>query len=132
LIALDTNVLVRFLVQDDPVQSPVATRFIRALTPEAPGYVGSVVLAETSWVLAHAYRVSRDQLADVIQGILSTAELVVENAPAAWMALGAYRGSANAQFADALIARTSTLAGASEIVTFDRTAAAELGMRLLK
>ena len=64
--------------------------------------------------------------------IAGSAELVVENAPAGYRALAAYRASGSAEFADALIAETAVLAGASETVSFDQDAADELGMRLLR
>jgi predicted nucleic-acid-binding protein len=132
VIGLDTNVIVRFLAQDDDVQSPIATRFMSRLTRERPGFVSAVVLAEVTWVLARAYKASRDDLARAVEGLLRSAELIVENAEAAYRALAAYQASDSAEFADALIAQTAALAGASETVSFDKNAAAELGMRLLR
>lgn len=132
MIGLDTNVIVRFLTQDDEAQSALATRFISRLTRERPGFISAVVLAEISWVLARAYKASRDEIAAAVEGLLRSAELVVENAPAAYRALALYRASAAAEYADALIAETAALAGASETITFDQNAAAALGMRLLR
>jgi len=132
MIGLDTNVVVRFLAQDDPVQSPVATRLISRLTRERPGFISAVVLAEISWVLSRAYKSPREDIAKALEGLLRSAELIIENAEAAYRALSAYQASPSAEFADALIAETAALAGASETVTFDRTAASDLGMRLLR
>lgn len=132
MIGLDTNVIVRFITQDDAAQSPVATRFITRLSREQPGFVSAVVLAEISWVLSRAYKASRDDIAKTVEGLLRSAELIVENAEAAYRALAVYRASTSAEFADALIAETAALAGASETVSFDRKAAAETGMHLLK
>lgn len=132
MIGLDTNVVVRFLAQDDDVQSPIATRFMNRLTAEKPGLVSAVVLAEISWVLSRAYKASRDDIAAAVEGLLRSSEVVVENAPAAYRALAVYRGAASAEYADALIGETAALAGASETVTFDARAATELGMRLLR
>lgn len=132
MIGLDSNVVVRFLAQDDSVQSPIATRLMSRLTRERPGFIGAVVLAEITWVLSRAYKVSRQDIAKTVEGLLRSAELVVENAEAAYRALATYQASASAEFADALIAQTAMLAGAGETVTFDRSAAAELGMRLLR
>ena len=131
MIGLDTNVIVRYLAQDDKVQSPIATRLMERLTPENPGYVGSVVLAEISWVLSRAYKTPRDEIAKAIESLLRSAELVVENAEAAYRALGRYRASRSVDYADALIAEAAALAGARETVTFDRSAAADGGMRLV-
>jgi predicted nucleic-acid-binding protein len=131
LIGLDTNVIVRFLAQDDEVQSRLATRLFARLTREEPGFVSLVVLAEVSWVLARAYKASRAELADAIEGLLRSAEIRIENAEAAWRALGAYQASKSAEFADALIAEIAALAGVTRTMTFDRGAAAEAGMALL-
>jgi predicted nucleic-acid-binding protein len=131
VIGLDTNVVVRFLVQDDEVQSPIATRFMSRLSRERPGFISAAVLAEIVWVLSRAYKASRKDIAKAVEGLLRSAELIVENADASYRALGVYRASKSAEFADALIAQTAALAGAKETVTFDRNAAAALGMRLL-
>lgn len=131
MIGLDTNVIVRFLAQDDESQSPIATRFIARLSRERPGFISSVVLAEMTWVLARAYKASREDIARAVEGLLRSSELIVENTDAAYRALGVYRASQSGEFADALIAQTAALAGASETVTFDKTAAAAFGMRLL-
>jgi len=132
VIGVDTNVIVRFLAQDDEIQSPIATRFMSRLTKERPGFVSEVVLAEVTWVLSRAYKSSRSDIANAVEGLLRSAELIVENPDAAYRALGAYQSSDAAEFADALIAQTAALAGASETVTFDRNAASTLGMRLLR
>lgn len=132
MIGLDTNVVVRFLAQDDETQSPIATDFMASLTRERPGFIGSVVLAEITWVLSRAYKASREEIAAAVEGLLRSAELIVENSEAAYRALAAYRASRTAEFADALIAETALLAGAAETVTFDRGAAASLAMRLLR
>ncbi len=132
MIGLDTNVVVRYLAQDDDVQSAIATRFLSRLTKDKPGFISAVVLAEISWVLARRHKLDRSDIARTIRDLLETAELVIENAEVAYRALGIYLGSASVEFADALISETASLAGADETVTFDRAAATEAGMRLLK
>lgn len=131
MIGIDTNVVVRFLAQDDETQSPIAADVMASLTRERPGFIGSVVLAEITWVLSRAYKAPRAEIAAAVEGLLRSAELIVENSEAAYRALAAYRASNTAEFADALIAETAFLAGAAETVTFDRNAAASLAMRLL-
>lgn len=131
MIGLDTNVVVRFIAQDDEIQSPAATRFISRLSREQPGFISAVVLAELTWVLSRAYKASREDIAKAVEGLLRSAELIVENAPAAYRALAVYQASTSVEFADALIAETAALAGARETVSFDRKAAAETRMRLL-
>jgi predicted nucleic-acid-binding protein len=132
MIGLDTNVVVRFLAQDDAAQSPVATRLFSSLRRERPGFISAVVLAETSWVLSRAYKASRKHIADAIEGLLRSTELVVENREAAYRALSLYRAPGSAEYADALVAQVAALAGADETVTFDRDAAEDFGMRLLR
>ena len=90
------------------------------------------MLAEITWVLSRSYKASREDVAKAVEGLLRSAELIVENAEAAYRALGVYQASQSAEYADALIAQTASLAGASETVTFDQGAASSLGMRLLR
>ena len=131
MIGLDTNVIVRFLAQDDREQAAIATRVFADLSPREPGFVSSIVLAEVSWVLATSYRVSREVHGEAIERLLRSTELIIENPEAAYRALALFRSGTSVQFADALIATTGALAGAAETVTFDRLAAREAGMRLL-
>ncbi len=131
MIGLDTNVIVRFLAQDDERQSPIATRLISTLTREKPGFISAVVLAEMSWVLTRAYRLTRIDLCAAIEGLLRSSEIKIENAEAAWRALGVFQAGKSLEFADALIGEINALAGATQTVTFDRSAAAEGGMKLI-
>ncbi|MDZ7628562.1 MAG: type II toxin-antitoxin system VapC family toxin [Parvularculaceae bacterium] len=131
MIGLDTNVIVRFLAQDDDIQSPIAARQFARLSREVPGFVSTVVLAEVSWVLSRSYGAARAELAAAIEGLLRSAELRIENAEAAWRALGVFQSGRSVEFADALIAEIAALAGASQTVTFDQRASAEAGMKLL-
>lgn len=129
MIGIDTNVLIRYLAQDDDTQSPIASRIIDGLTADAPGYISIVVLVEAVWVLSRSYKASRERVAGTIELLLRARELVVEGAEAAYLALGTYQSS-NADFADALIAHSARLAGCGETLTFDKAAAASAGMRL--
>ncbi len=99
---------------------------------EQPGFVNSLVLAEIPWVLSRAYKSSREDIAHAVEGLFRSADLVVENSSAAYRALGIFQSSKSAEFADALIAETASLAGPVETVTFDQKAASSLGMRLLR
>lgn len=132
MIGLDTNVVLRFLAQDDAEQSPIATRVFSELTAEEPGFVSAVVLVETTWVMARRYDSSREEIADVVERLLRSAELIVENAEATYRALALFRSGRSVEFSDALIAMTGKLAGADETVTFDQRAAKQAGMRLLE
>jgi predicted nucleic-acid-binding protein len=64
MIGLDTNIFVRYLAQDDPVQSPKASELIeRQLTEENPGFLSVVVMTETVWVLDRAYGLADQAIA---------------------------------------------------------------------
>lgn len=123
MIGLDTNVLVRYLIQDDARQANAAAILItRHCSKEQPGRIGLVVLCELVWVLSRAYRFSSSEIADVIEKLLQTAELEIESADVAWAALRIYR-SAGAGFADAVIGLCNHQAGCELTATFDTTAA---------
>lgn len=130
MIGIDTNVLVRYLAQDDAAQSPLATEIVEGFTSEAPGYISQVVLVETVWVLTRSYRMTREAIADAVEVLLRSRELIVEGTEAGYLALATYRAT-KADFADALIAHGGRLAGCTETLTFDRGAASHAGMRLL-
>ncbi|WP_111735376.1 PIN domain-containing protein [Roseovarius amoyensis] len=130
MIALDTNVLVRFLVQDDPGQAQIAGDIMDRLTDADPGSVGREVLVELVWVLERAYGYGRSEIAGALDGLLSSTELVIEGADEVGPALELYRNDGFC-FADLMIAAAARRAGASELVTFDRKAARLPGVRLL-
>ena len=130
MIALDTNVLVRFLTRDDPAQSALAADLIGTLTPDAPGYLCREVVLETTWVLERAYRYPRADIVLAIEGLLAALELVIETADEVGAALLAYaQGSIG--FADLMVAAAARRAGAERLVTFDRRAANLPGVELL-
>lgn len=131
MIGLDTNVLVRYLTQDEPVQAAAATRVIEGFTAEAPGFISTVTLVETGWVLARAYKRPRAEIAAIVGDLLRSRELVVEDAEIHYLALGLYRRRP-IDFSDAVIVCAGRRAGCNETVTFDRAAAAGLEMRLLE
>jgi predicted nucleic-acid-binding protein len=130
MIGLDTNVLVRYMMQDDAKQSPRATRLVESLSADAPGFVPLVAVVELAWILSSAYDLEREQLVQAFEGLLRTKELVIERAEVVWQALRAFQ-SANADFADCLLARSAASAGCEKTMTFDRGAAKSAGMTLL-
>ncbi|PWG16122.1 PIN domain-containing protein [Salibaculum griseiflavum] len=129
MIALDTNVLVRFLVQDDPEQAQLATKVIDQLTDDMRGFVSREVLIELVWVLERAYRLDRPEIATALDGLLSAIELDIEGSDEVAPALELYRNDGFG-FADLMIAAAARRAGATELVTFDRKAARLPGVRL--
>jgi predicted nucleic-acid-binding protein len=122
VIGLDTNVLVRYLAQDDPVQSPQATALIeQRLSAQDPGFVSIVAMVETAWVLERAYHLPPGQLAAAIERMLQADALVIEHEQRVFTAMTALR-QGQGSFADALIAALGSHAGCSHTVTFDRKA----------
>lgn len=122
MIGLDTNILVRYLAQDDPVQSPKAREiFERRLTEKDPGFVSIVAMVETVWVLDRAYGLSSQEIAAAIERMLQTDVLVVENEEEVFTAMVALR-EGEGSFADALIGALGTRAGCARTLTFDRKA----------
>ena len=123
MIGLDTNVVVRYLAQDDAAQSAIATRFIeRTLSADNPGFISCVTLCEIAWVLSEAYGTSRQVTREVVEKLLTTKQLKVESADLVWRALKALEGT-SADFADALIGEISSAQGSEKVVTFDKQAA---------
>jgi predicted nucleic-acid-binding protein len=130
LIGIDTNVLVRYIAQDDPAQSQRATLLIERECNEAnPGFVGLVVLAEIVWVAESCYAASRGEQCQIVRRILETRQLIVQEAETVWQALRLFE-QGKADFADCLVERTAAAAGCERTVTFDKTAST-IGMSLL-
>lgn len=130
MIGLDTNVLVRYIAQDDPRQSPRATRLIESLSGTEPGFISHVVLAETVWVLESCYGTDASKIAEVIETLLRIDGLVVDRADIAWLALREFKQRPG-DFPDVLIAAIARGAGCTSVQTFDHGAAKRAGMSLL-
>lgn len=131
MIGLDTNVLVRYVSQDDAKQSPKATRLIESLTVDAPGYVSIVSVIELVWVLSGCYASSKSEICEVLETLLRTKEIVVANADTVWKALRLFKAG-KADFADCLIERSANEAGCGYTATFDRDAVKHCGMQLIE
>jgi predicted nucleic-acid-binding protein len=122
MIGIHTNVLVRHLAQDDPVQSPRATELIeRRLSAADQGFVTVVVMAELAWVLERSYGLPDAEIAVAIERTLQTDSLVVECEQEVFTAVTALK-EGRGSFGDALIAELGTKAGCAHTVTFDRKA----------
>jgi predicted nucleic-acid-binding protein len=131
MIGLDTNVLVRYIMQDDTKQSPQATALIESLTTDRPGFIGLVSVVELYWVLTVCYALSAEQARQALEALLRTRELVVDRADQVLLALRTWRDG-QADFADCLIASAATSAGCERVMTFDVGAARHAGMSLLR
>ena len=122
MIGLDTNVLLRYLTGDDPVQSVKAARLIEgSLSPGNPGFVSTVVVAEIAWVLRRTFRRPELETASVIERLIATDSIIVERESCVAEAL-ARTMEDRAPFTDGLIAALGRNAGCSHTVTFDRKA----------
>jgi predicted nucleic-acid-binding protein len=131
VIGLDTNVLVRYIAQDDPKQSLRATELIeKRLSEDRPGYISLPVIAETAWVLERALGLSSMEVAAAIERVLQVDVLVVEREQQVFEAMIALRDGAGS-FADALIGALARKAGCDHVVTFDRKAARLPAFQLL-
>ena len=123
MIALDTNVLARYIVRDEPRQTAAATRLVESeCTPDAPGVVTLVVLCELVWVLDRGYGYDRRKIAGVVRGLLGAEDLRAERADLAWRALNEFEAG-KADFADYVIGLCGSEEKASTTATFDRRAA---------
>lgn len=129
MIGIDTNVLVRYLVRDEPEQTALADQLLDGLEADDPAFISVVVLVETWWVLRRSYRFSRQECLSVMTGLAGSRQLVLDGAEVVRQALTS--AAAGADFADALIAALGRRAGCTETVTFDQGSARRAGMRLL-
>lgn len=131
MIGLDTNVLVRYIMQDDPKQSPRANRLMESLSAEEPGYVTVVSIIELYWVLTSCYALTGQQVKEALDVLLRSKEIVVDQAEQVMRALRVFDVGA-ADFADCLIERIAAAAGCTQTMTFDQAAAKHAGMSLIR
>jgi len=131
MIALDTNVLVRYLVRDDERQAESARAFLESLTTERPGYACREVVVELVWVLERAYGNSRERIATILQALVATETLVVEAADDVARAAFRYQPGGPG-FSDLMVRAAAERARARPLYTFDRKAARLEGVELLR
>jgi predicted nucleic-acid-binding protein len=130
MIGLDTNVLVRYITQDDKRQAALANSLIESLDDASPGFVTLVTVVELSWVLESAYNFTRQQFAEVMQTLMTVDTIKLDRAAVVASAVRIYAGS-KADFSDCLIERLSASAGCEQTMTFDKAAAKMAGMVLI-
>jgi predicted nucleic-acid-binding protein len=129
VIAIDTNVLVRYLADDDPVQSPVAARLIeRAMAAGDSILIPTVVLVETVWVLARAYKVGRAELVRIVDAIVRARHFAFANPTLVSRASRAY-AAGTADFSDYLVLEEVRMQEGEVLVTFDKGLWKEEGAR---
>lgn len=130
MIGLDTNVLVRYIMQDDPKQSAKATVLIESLDADQPGFISVVCVIELYWVLTSCYGLTNHQVRQALDVLLRTKQIIVDRADQVMRALRVFEAG-KADFADCLIERTAASAGCEQTMTFDVSAAKYAGMKLI-
>jgi predicted nucleic-acid-binding protein len=131
MIGLDTNVLVRYIMQDDPKQSPKASALIESLNADSPGFITLVSIVELYWVLTSSYGLTGQQVKQVLEVLLRTKQIIVDRADQVLRALRVF-DDGKADFADCLIERTAAAAGCGQTMTFDVGATKHAGMTLIR
>lgn len=122
MIGIDTNVLVRLLVKDDAVQAQRAMDFVaERCSPQEPGFVDRVVLCELVWVLSGIYEYGRAEIIGVIEGLLESRDIVLEDNASVRTALAGFKGR-NVDFSDALVGAVNVARGCQATARFDRRA----------
>ena len=122
MMGLDTNILVRYLAQDDAIQSPQATQIVeRQLSKDGPGFISLVTMVETVWVLDRVYSLSTQEIAAAVERILQSDTLVAQNEQEVFTAMIALKTGAGS-FSDALIGALGAWAGCSATLSFDKKA----------
>ena len=131
MIGLDTNILIRYLTQDDPVQAAKAREILeRRLTRKNLGFVTVVAMVETVWVLDRAYNLTAQEIAAAVERLLQVEVLAIENEQEVFTAMIALK-QGRSSFADALIAELGARAGCTRTLTFDQKAVRHPGFELV-
>ncbi|MXW00824.1 MAG: type II toxin-antitoxin system VapC family toxin [Holophagales bacterium] len=131
MIALDTNVLLRFFLRDDEEQGEAAEKLLLQLTLDEPGFVSREVLVELVWALEYTFRFGRERIASILDQLVHVAAVEIESARDVVEATGGYRRG-GADFADRMIAAAARRAGAVPLYTFERKAARLPGVTLVE
>lgn len=130
MIGIDTNVLVRFLVDDDPRQNRLARKLMSERDADDPAFVSAVTIVETAWVLNRTLGYATLDIVGMLRALLASDGLVLEFGQELGQLLGD-EGVPEAELADYLIAWSGISAGCSRTVTFDKAAASLPSMELL-
>ena len=130
MLSVDSNILLRNAVKDNQEQAESARLFLDALTPRRPGYICREVIQEFVWVLDRTYKVPRWQIAELVFGLTSTSDFIVETTDDVANAAELYAQSPT-NFSDLLILAAANRAGATPLYTFDRRLARLDGAALL-
>lgn len=131
MTGLDTNILVRYFMRDDPTQSPKAIALIEdLLTEDNPGFIGTATLVEFVWVLTSKYRRTKEQVLHILEVLLKAENLVVQSEQDVFVACMLTKAG-RTSFPDALIGELNASAGCMTTLTFDQQASRLPAFRLL-
>ena len=131
MIALDTNVLIRYLTRDNPEQAEAARALLQGLATDNPGFICREVVIEVVWVLERSYRFRRERIANIVVELMATDTLVIEDDNDVAQAAAAYR-EGSADFSDLMILAAANRVGAQPLYTFDRRFARLDGTELVE
>ena len=122
MIGIDTNILVRYLTQDDIEQAQVVEQIFNnnATSPNSI-FINNIVICELIWVLERGYKYNKEIITKAIKQILSTEEFAFENQELLWLALNQYSQN-KLDFSDALIGELNKEFGCTNTLTFDQSA----------
>lgn len=132
MIGVDTNVLVRLFVQDNPQQTAAAVRFLASRSANDPAFVSAVVLAELVWALDRTYKYADAAIHDALASLFESVNIVIEREALMLTSVKLAREH-KADISDSIIAAIAMDGGSSKTMTFDQPAAKRVpGMELLK
>lgn len=122
MIGVDTNILVRYFLQDDPDQCSAVNRFFEKAESNADTlFVNAIVLCELCWVLERVYGYPKTDIAAILEKMMRSPYFIIENVESVWEAMIAYANS-GIDFADLLIGKINHRSGCGHTVTFDKKA----------
>lgn len=129
-IGIDTNVLVRYITQDDVIQSKIASDFLESLTTHNQGFINNTVVVELIWVLSRSYKKTREQIIVILDELFAMHVFEFENRELLLDVLQIYQAT-KADFSDLLICKINQSSHCQKTMTFDKTAFNEAGMTAL-
>jgi len=131
MIGLDTNILIRYVAQDDVKNGPLAEAVMNSLTVDEPGWIPLVAVAEFAWVMDRHYRVDRSAVFSILNQFFARPEIVLECADVVQKAAYQFLHG-KAEFSDYLVACSAQAAGCRSTLTFDGKASKSAGMTLVQ
>ena len=132
MIGIDTNVLIRYIVEDDAEQAKLATELIeKKCSSKNPAFISLMVLCELIWVLSYSYKCQKEEIKEVLQNLLLTENFHVEYHTIAWQAFYDYENG-NFDYSDCLISRLNQHNECETTWTFDKKASKLKSFQLLK